>query len=58
MVEEEKDGFSYPEFSPNENPFITGQKNVTHKDEANKKKISKDIFDDDDSGDYAFLYWS
>lgn len=56
MAEEEKDGFVYPSFSPNENPFVKDGQKVERKPIGNK--ITNDIFDDDDSGDYTFLYWN
>ncbi|MEW9671525.1 hypothetical protein [Ammoniphilus sp. 3BR4] len=58
MIEDEKDGMVYPSFSPNDNPFVSETKEVKSKLKSMEKKISNDIFDDDDSGDYASLHWN
>ena len=58
MMEEEKDGMAYPSFSPNGNPFVNEGKEVKGKLKPTDQKISNDIFDDDDSGDYASLHWN
>lgn len=56
MTEEAKDGFVYPDFSPNTNPFAQETNNMKRK--STDPKISNEIADGDDSGDYTFLYWN